>query len=292
MKTVITNGTITFAAESLGVEPWILKFNGDEVNYIWRPFPDKSGGTPLCFPLLGAVPDGVYRLDGKEYSMETHGFAQFHDFNLVEKTENTLLYQISETPETLARYPWRFCFQVRYALEGAALVTEYRVKNCDTREMYFSVGGHPRFSCPVGGAGEFGDYFLEFGEPETPDAIIKSYTPLRAITRFLGDDGRTLRLDYGMFEKGAFCFNVRENRVITLKSRVAPRALRMLAGGGAWFQLWTAPGSPFIAMEPWYGSITALPAGPLDGDWKGRPGTLHIAAGEEYRCSHRVTVLK
>ncbi|MDR2759176.1 MAG: hypothetical protein LBB78_07345 [Spirochaetaceae bacterium] len=290
MKTTITNGAISFTAESLGAEPWVLKFNDDEVNYIWRPPSGESGGTPICFPLLGTVPGNVYRLDGKEYPMEMHGFAQLCDFSVVEKTENAVLFQISETPETLARYPWRFRFQVRYSLEGAALITEYRVKNNDTREMYFSVGGHPRFSCPIGGAGEFGDYVLEFDKPEPPEAVVKSYGPLKTIARFM--DGRTLRLDYSMFEKGAFCFNVRENRTVTLKSGAAPRALRMLIGGGAWFQLWTSVGAPFIAMEPWYGSISSLPAGPLDGDWKGRPGTLRIAAGEEYCRSHWVTILK
>ncbi|MDR2211122.1 MAG: hypothetical protein LBO65_06625 [Spirochaetaceae bacterium] len=290
MKTTITNGTITFTAESLGAEPWILKFNDDGVNYIWRPSPHESGGTPICFPLLGAVPDKLYRLDGKEYQMEMHGFAQFCDFSVVEKTDSAVLYQITETPETLARYPWRFCFQVLYRLEGAALVTEYRVKNRDAGEMYFSVGGHPRFSCPIGGAGEFGDYVLEFEKPEAPEAVIKSYCPRETIARFM--DGGNLRLNYGMFEKGAFCFNVRENRAVTLKSQVTPRALRIFIGGAAWFQLWTSVGAPFIAMEPWYGSVGSLPAGPLDGDWKGRPGTLRIAAGEEYRCSHWVTILK
>ncbi|MDR1443508.1 MAG: hypothetical protein LBI94_01375 [Treponema sp.] len=292
MKTTIANGTITFTAESMGAEPWALGFNDDEVNYIWRPSSGESGGTPVCFPLLGAVPGGVYRLDGNEYRMGMHGFAQFCDFSIVEKTGASVLYQISETPETLAQYPWRFCFRVRYALEGTALVTEYRVKNNDTREMYFSVGGHPRFSCPIGGAGEFGDYVLEFEKPESPEAVIKSYSPRENITRFMDAGGGTLRLDYSMFEQGAFCFNVRQDRAVTLKSRAAPRALRMFIGGGAWFQLWTSAGAPFIALEPWYGSISSLPIGPLDGDWKGRPGTLRIAAGEEYRCGYWVTILK
>jgi hypothetical protein len=95
-----------------------------------------------------------------------------------------------------------------------------------------------------------------------------------------------------MFEKGAFCFNARQDRAVLLKSRAALRALRMFIGGSAWFQLWTSPGAPFIALEPWYGSISSLPAGPLDGDWKGRPGTLRIGAGEEYRCAHWVTISK
>jgi galactose mutarotase-like enzyme len=292
MKTEITNGKITFAAESLGAEPWVLKFNGDRVNYFWRPGPDKSGGTPICFPLLGAVPQGVYHLDGKEYPMEMHGFAQHRDFRMAEKTDLSLLYEISDTPETLAQYPYRFLFQVLYALEDTRLKTEYRVKNCDSREMYFSVGGHPRFSCPIGGPDteEFSGYILEFARPESPENIIKCYGPIGEITKFMDSGGRFMALNYSMFEKGAFCFNRRRNRVVTLKSQRCSRTLMMRIEGYAWFQLWTKAGAPFIAMEPWYGSITPLPHTPLDGDWKGRPGTLHIAPGEEYRCAHWVSI--
>jgi galactose mutarotase-like enzyme len=294
MRTEITNGTLTFAAESRGAEPWVLKFNGDDINYIWRPSPDKSGGTPICFPLLGAVPGGVYRLDGKEYPMGMHGFAQSHDFRMAEQTGSSLLYEISDTPKTLAQYPYRFRFQVLYALEDSSLKTEYRVKNCDDRELYFSVGGHPRFSCPIGGpdAGKFSDYVLEFAEPEAPENIIKSYIPRGEITRFMGDGGRFIALDYSIFGKGAFCFKRRPDRVVTLKRPSCSRALRMRIEGSAWLQLWTAAGEPFIALEPWYGSITRIPHTDEDGDWKKRPGTLSIAPGEEYRAVHWVSISK
>jgi galactose mutarotase-like enzyme len=292
MRTEITNGTITFAAESRGAEPWVLKFNDDGVNYIWRPAPDVSGGTPICFPLLGAVPGGKYFLDGKEYAMGMHGFAQDCDFNIVEKTESSILYEISETPETLAQYPYRFRFQVLYALEDNVLKTEYRVKNCDQKEMFFSVGGHPRFACPIGGVEKwkFGDYALEFEKPEPIRNIIKSYGPLDVIAGFMSADSRTVKLDYHMFEKGCFCFNPGRDRVVTLKSPGSPRTIQMRIDGLAYFQVWTMVDGPFVALEPWYGSISALPAISSDGDWKARPGTLRIKPEEECRCVYYVTI--
>jgi galactose mutarotase-like enzyme len=182
---------------------------------------------------------------------------------------------------------------VLYALEDNVLKTEYRVKNRGQKEMYFSVGGHPRFSCPIGGVeeGKFGDYTLEFEKPEPLKNIIKSYGPLDVIAGFMSADGRAIKLDYRMFEKGCFCFNPGRDRVVTLKSPASPRALQMRVEGLACFQVWTAVDGPFVALEPWYGSMSSLPAIPADGDWETRPGTLHVKPEEECRCVHYVTIL-
>ncbi|MDR2517753.1 MAG: hypothetical protein LBC88_10295 [Spirochaetaceae bacterium] len=298
MKAEISNGQIAFAVETFGAEPWKLGFCGENLNYIWRPRddPERSGGTSLCFPLLGAVPGGKYRLDNKEYEMETHGFAQRHDFAVVEKRGDALLLEINETPETLARFPFSFRFQVFHQVEDRTLKTEYRVKNKDPREMFFSVGGHPRFSCPVTSGADtgtlrFSDYSIVFDKPEPPENIIKSYGPLETIRKFYGPDKKTVGLDYGLFENGCFCYNRARGRLVTLKSEKDPRSVAMMINGNAYFQLWTSPGSPFIAMEPWYGSITALPPNPqLDNDWRKRPGTIRLPPGGEYTASYDITI--
>jgi galactose mutarotase-like enzyme len=299
LKTEISSGQIVFAAETAGAEPWVLRFSGEDTNYIWRPRdnPEKSGGTPLCFPLLGAVPGGKYFLDGKEYEMEMHGFAQNCDFAVVEKSENAVLLEIRDTDETFSRFPYAFSFRVLYRVEGRTLKTEYRVTNRGRDEMFFSVGGHPRFSCPVEtetGAGlspGFSDYVIEFDRPHPYRSVVKSYGPLETIARFMSRDERVLRLDYALFEKGAFCYPRAEARTVTLKSAKSSRSVSMKIEGNAFFQLWTAPGSPFIAMEPWYGSISSLPPKPeVDGDWKARPGTLRLAAGEEFISGYFITI--
>jgi galactose mutarotase-like enzyme len=296
MKAEISSGQIVFAAETLGAQPWILRFSGEETNYIWRPHahPEKSGGTPICFPLLGAVPNGKYTLNGKEYEMPMHGFAQHCDFNVIEKSENAVLLEIRDTPETLSQFPYAFRFQVLYQVEGRTLKTEYRVTNIDTQEMFFSVGGHPRFSCPIGNGAndlQFSDYFLEFEKPHPPQSIAKSYGSLETIEQLTSADGRTLHLDYALFEKGAFCYSRTSDRTVTLKCAKDNRSITMKVEGDAFLTVWNSPKEPFIALEPWYGSITSLPVNPeIDGDWKARQGTLCLGPNKTYTAVFYITI--
>ena len=296
MKAEISNGYIDFIAETLGAEPWVLRLNGEQTNYIWRPDgnPEKSGGTPICFPLLGALPDGKYRLNDKEYQMQMHGFAQYCDFAVIEKSRDAVLLEIQNTPETLSQFPYAFRFQVLYQLEGRTLKTEYRVTNKNNDDMFFSVGGHPRFSCPIqGGADDlrFEDYSLEFDQPHPVESVVKSFGPNEIIERLTSADGKTLRLDYALFEKGAFCYSRTTNRTVTLNCKKNNRSLTMKSEGNAFLTVWNAPGESFIALEPWYGSITSLPVNPeIDGDWKARRGTLRLSPDKTYTAVFYITI--
>jgi hypothetical protein len=76
---------------------------------------------------------------------------------------------------------------------------------------------------------------------------------------------------------------------LALKSAKGARSLKLRIAGATHLQLWTSVGGPFIAFEPWYGSITSIPARPIESDWKKRPGTLHVAPGAEFTCAYYAT---
>jgi galactose mutarotase-like enzyme len=295
MKRTISNGVLTFISDNAGAEPLALRFNGDASNYLWQ---DEAGAKPvtaICFPLLGALPDGAYILEGKRYAMGMHGFAQFRDFRVAEHTEERIAYEIRDDENSREQYPYRFRLRAEYALYGSTLTVTYRVKNLDSRELYFSVGGHPRFACPVrdsGGSAGFADHFIEFEKPESIDTIVKSYAPLSAIEACFNADRTKLRLDYALFEKGCFCFSRLNSSFFTLKNSKNERALRFHPEGASHVQLWTMPGADYIALEPWYGSITSLPPKPEDRVWTERPGALHIPPETEYACAYRLTCMK
>jgi galactose mutarotase-like enzyme len=295
VKNTISNDTITFVSDSYNVEPWVLKFNNDadeNVNYFWRPADKKRLGTAVCFPMMGMLPDDKYTLEGKEYSLGMHGFAQDREFRIAEKGDEHIAYELTDDAESLGRYPWRFKFRLTYSVEGAALLTEYRIENRDEKEMYFTVGGHPRFACPVGKDGCFEDYFIEFEKPESTRNIVKSYGPISEIENCFSPDGKKLRLDYRMFTKGCFCFRPIRSKQVCLKSEKTKRSLLVGIGEANHLQFWTQPGGPFICIEPIYGSTSHLPMIREDADWKNRPGTLHIGSGETYTCGYSVTISK
>jgi galactose mutarotase-like enzyme len=292
MKNTISNAAISFVSDSFNVEPWALYFNDDEVNYVWHCAEGETLGAAVCFPLLGSLPDNKYELDGKEYMMGMHGFAQYRNFTILKQTEDTVIYEITDNDDSYAQYPWHFSFQVVYSLEGTSLKTQYRVRNSDKKKMYFSVGGHPRYACPIGGAGYFENYTLVFDKPETIQNIVKSYGPIRSIQECLSSDGRQLDLNYRMFDKGCFCLHPLNSDYITLQTAKTSRALKLGIAGVSHFQLWTTVGAEYIALEPWYGSITSIPCKKIESKWQERPGTLCIQPGEEYICAYFAHISK
>jgi galactose mutarotase-like enzyme len=293
MKHTIRNDTATFISDSFNVEPWALRLNGDadeSANYFWRPADKIRLGTAVCFPIMGMLPGGTYTFDGKEYSLGMHGFAQDREFAVAEQSESRIVYELTDDVDSLARYPWRFRFSLAYSLAGSTLSTEYRIENRDTKKMYFTVGGHPRFACPVGKGGRFEDHYIEFEKPESVRNIVKSYGPIGEIEKRLSADGKTLRLDYGMFAEGCFCFSPINSRRVRLKSPGSKRSLLVDIGDANMLQFWTEPGGPFICIEPIYGSTSHLPMIPEDSDWKNRPGTRCLESGAVFACGYSATI--
>jgi galactose mutarotase-like enzyme len=292
MKNSITDGNITFISDSYNVEPWVLKFNDEGTNYFWRPADIEKLGTTVCFPLMGMLPEDKYILNGREYTLGMHGFAQDREFAIAEKSESHIVYELTDDEDSYARFPWRFRFQAAYFTGDGVLKTEYRIENRDDKELYFTVGGHPRFSCPIGEGSRFEDYYIEFEKPESVQNIIKSYGPISEIEKCFSDDGKKIRLDYSMFSKGCFCFHPINSGQIWLKNRVNRRGLHIRIDHVTHLQFWTSPDGPFLCIEPIYGSTSHLPMIKEDMDWKNRPYTQHIKAGEVFCSAYYVNCLR
>lgn len=292
MRTTIRNDFLVFESDSYNVEPWVLRFVDENVNYFWRPADLERLGTVVCFPLLGFLPDDRYRYDGKEYTMPIHGFAQNREFKVTQKSDTSVTYELIDDDLSYQQYPWHFCFKLTYELENDLLKTVYRVENRDDKVLFFSVGGHPRYACPIAEGDKFEDYHIEFEKPETIANIVKSYGPISEIGKCLSNNRKRIQLDYCMFTKGCFCFHPCNSRIIYLKNDKNNRGLYIDLGGASYLQFWTQPANPFLAIEPFFGSISSLPPKEIDGDWIRKPGTLHIEPGEVYICTFSVRPLR
>lgn len=289
MNHTIVNDTVRFISESYNVSPCFLGFADEGVNYFWK---TPNQGTEVCFPLCGIVPSNVYTYNGKEYPLGMHGFAQDREFSLAEKTETRIVYEFADDAETLKRFPWRFLFQVTYELEENTLKTMFKIENRDTSEMFFSVGGHPRYSCPIGSGTNFEDYFIAFEKSECIEDVTKAFSPIEEIKKCLSADGKTLRLDYAMFSNGCFCFSPYNSSEITLKNKKNGRGIHIQLGGAEHLQFWTEPDSPFLAIEPLFGAISSYPLQKKDGDWVNRPHILRLKPGMAQEYSYSVTLLR
>ena len=292
MKNTISNDSITFVSDSFNVEPWVLRFNDEDVNYFWRPAHLKTLGAEVCFPLLGFLPDDKYQYDGKEYTMTIHGFVQDREFTVSEKGNAFIKYELVDDDSTYKQFPWHFCFYLTYALEKDSLRTIYRVENRDNKTLFFSVGGHPRYACPILAGSKFDEYYIRFEKPESIGNIVKSYGPISEIEKRFSDDGKSIRLDYSLFTEGCFCFHPYNSQVIYLRNDKNSRGLCIDPGGASHLQFWTRPIDPFLAIEPFFGSISSRPPKEIDSDWIHKPGIIHIEPGEVYTCGFSVRPLR
>ena len=294
MRITIADDDVAFISDSHGAEVHSLRFLDEELDYLWMPAEPGPSRTSTCFPLLGRVPDGRYELGGREYEIPMHGFARDTDFEVVEQTDARVTYEMRDTAETLAAYPYPFRLRVRYSLRGPTLVTDYEVHNPGEETMLYSVGSHPRFTCPVDPAEglAFTDHHLAFDAPEGPEKVVRTFGPRSAVEDAFSADGRRLRLDPSQFPDGAFCLGDLASDRVVLGSDGTRRALALDFPGATYLQVWNVPGSPFAALEPWYGSISGNPMREEDGHWERRRGTRELAPGATETISFRITPIR
>ena len=233
-----------------------------EMDYMWDADPGYWAKTsPVLFPIVGALKDGIYYYKGRKYSLPRHGFAREKTFTLTEQHSESAVFSIESDADTLAVYPFHFTFSIRYTLEGEMLSVEYRVRNTQREDMFFSVGGHPAFKIPLVPGTSYEDYSLIFEKEETAgrwpiskDGLIeKSSEPLLQNTN-------GLPLNKELFSKDALVFKDLKSRSVQLASGKTPHGLRFNFPGFPYLGLWAAPGADFLCIEPWCGIADSVDA--------------------------------
>ena len=147
----ISNGAFTARINPLGAElssltdPQGRQYMTDADPRYW------TGHAPLLFPVVGALRNGSYRLDGRKYALPKHGFARTSRFELVGQAADRVRFRLVESEATLAVYPFRFELQMTLALSGATLSMAATVRNPGAGPLPFSFGFHPAFAWPLPG---------------------------------------------------------------------------------------------------------------------------------------------
>ena len=86
----IKNEFITAQFNEVGAELKSLFCNDRE--YMWPGHPEVWTGTsPIMFPICSGLKEDKYILNGKEYTLQKHGFARFKTFEVENKFERVCL---------------------------------------------------------------------------------------------------------------------------------------------------------------------------------------------------------
>lgn len=284
----ISNDKITIQADSMGAEMKSLKRVADGREYMWHGDPAYWGRTsPVLFPIVGALKNGRYKIDGREYPMGQHGFARDKEFQLKSQVASEIWFSLRSDEETLAGYPYPFLLEIGYELTESTVIVKWRVSNPEEEPIWFSIGGHPAFLCPIDPGTDQTQYQLLF---DAKEQIVSS----RIEGGLLGKEKKTYRLRNGVLPITADLFD--GDALIIEKDQAHSVALARPDGkpyltvdfNAPLFGVWSPPGkkAPFICIEPWYGRCDSVD---FSGDFQDREWGQTLSRGV-FEAQYRITI--
>lgn len=287
----LKNEHLQIRVSKVGAELTSLYSPKTQLEYLWQPgYETWPHHSMLLFPNPGRIAHDRVIIGGKVYPATMHGFANDMAFELVQHSENKLVLALSATEETKRTYPYDFCLQVEFILEGDKLTQTFRVINKGREPMYYCLGAHPGFYCPIVLGEQASDYALSFNCPQN-----LYMQELEENTRLL--TGREtpylvneteIPLHDHFFDGGPMLFEGMKAQTVTLKSNRSGRFVEFGIDGFPNLCLWGVPTKmSLIAIEPWIGTSDRTDTNHI---WEEKPGVQVVDAGKEkiHQLSFRV----
>lgn len=288
MKT-LSNSQLTIQVSSHGAELCSIFSNGKE--YLWQADPAYwKRHSPVLFPIVGSVWENEYRNEGQKYVLTQHGFARDMDFALISESSNEVRYRLMDSEETRAKYPFPFCLEIGYRIDGKKIEVLWEVRNTGNGILHFQIGAHPAF------------YYPDF-EPETTNRGYFGFDKTEGLNYILiaekgcADPNKKyplvltdglLPLDTHTFDKDALIMEDSQVKEVTLYNKEKKPYLSLyfdtpLVG------LWSPPAknAPFVCIEPWYGRGDRAY---YTGEYKDKDWMQHLAPGEVFNGSYAIEV--
>lgn len=275
----IQNDKLRLAVKNTGAEMTSLYHVGQQLEYLWQGNPSIwSGQAYNLFPIVCALANDQFMHNGKTYTLQKHGFARKMVFELVEQTAESLTLLLSETPQTLAQYPFGFRLLITYRLEGNKVSHSFRVENTNKETMYFSVGGHPAFNLAVFEGETIEDYYLEFEETEKASRLVDKTGFLKDHDLYLADE-KTIPIKADIFKDDALVFGGLKSQNIFIKNKKGNYQVKVNISEFPYLGLWAKENAPYVCIEPWQG-VPDAPEGYADISLK--KGIVSLEAGQTW----------
>ena len=282
----LKNNHLTITISEKGAELQSIKdARGKE--YLWQADPKYWGRhSPILFPIVCAVNDGAYRVDGKEYHLPRHGFARDAEFKVIAQGERKVTLALESSEESKRVYPYDFTLSISYVLDDNKIGVIWHVLNTDTREIHFQIGGHPAFNVP--------------GGQTTGRIRLDNEQPMDALHSYPDSSHSMDEVPFAEAEGGIIEFSEntwRNDSIKVHKSQL--RRAELLGNGGEpevtvafntpVVAFWSPYGkqAPFVCIEPWYG--IGDPRG-FAGEFRDKPLMNHLLPGASFMSKYDIII--
>ncbi len=292
---ILKNGLVEIGVNIHGAELKSLKRTDTDTEYLWCADPAYWNRTsPVLFPFVGGVKDGVYRHEGTEYKIGQHGFARDRDFTLVSQTEDTVWFELTDDEESRKVYPFAFRLEIGYQVMEDGVKVMWKVENPAQDTLYFAIGAHPAFNCPVKEGDKQTDYAirLQDRDGENPGCFINTIfgqggtvTSAREAVKL--KEG-ILPITETLFDYDAKVIEDHQVQRVSLldgegREYLAVEFTAPLVG------IWSPPKkqAPFVCIEPWYGRCDS---DAFEGELKDRKWEQALRGGEVFQAEYKIVV--
>jgi galactose mutarotase-like enzyme len=284
----ISNKHLTVSADTKGAELRSVRNTKSGIEYLWQGNPEFwDGRAPLLFPVIGRLKKGTYSLKGKTYEMGLHGFARDSEFRGTRPGDDTLSFSLSDSPKTLASWPFAFELEIRYTLSNTTLRKDHVIHNRGASEMLYEIGGHEGYNLALLPGETMRDYHLEFEGMETISSrMLDADTLITREKKTIPLEGGKLRLDMRLFDNDALILEEVKNRSVVIANSKNSERVRVTFPDFQYLGLWTRAGEKetnFVCVEPW----SALPdCAYLDDELANKHGIRRLTPGTSETLSY------
>ncbi|MDD7887275.1 aldose 1-epimerase family protein [Flavivirga sp. 57AJ16] len=287
----LENEKLKIAIKKRGAELCKITSVKDEIDFMWHANPEIWGSyAPNLFPIIGALKDGTYFFENKKYTLPKHGFIRNNDtLVLEEQNQDSLTFRLSYDKDSLKIYPFKFDFFITYQLIDHTITITHTIKNHDDKTMYFSLGGHPAFKCPVYNNETYNDYYLEFECIENSEMhLINMENGLISNkTRTVFKNSNILNLKHDLFNDDALIFKDLKSKKVTLNSTLYGPVLTVSYKDFPYLGIWAKPNGNYVCIEPWLG-ITDSES--TNQNLKEKEGILTLMPQQTFKVSYSIEI--
>lgn len=290
----IQNEYLSVEFREKGAEIISIYSKKTDIEYLWQGDPlIWAKYSPILFPIIGRLKDGEYYIDDTKYKMNVHGFASEMNFDIIHRSSNRIVFYLTYDDETIMQYPYKFHLEVSYELIYNTINVQYTVKNIDDGSIYFSIGGHPAFNCPLFKNESVEDYYLEFDvEKDIESYIVSNETKLIKNSKFLVSRAiKNLYLRTELFNNDTLIFDNFHPKRLCLKSKNHNHSITMEFEEFPYVAIWAKKKngllSGFLCIEPWFGIPDFEHTSKI---LKEKAGIIELDEKETFECKYVIGI--
>lgn len=244
--------------------------------------------APILFPYCGALKNGKFSHNEKEYAYGQHGFLRNQEFAVLEQSSDKIVFEFKSSVETFEVYPFNFVLEIKFYIENNTLHHSFWVKNTSDEKMYFNVGFHPGFNCPFDDEHSIEDYVFEFEQVESPDYLEKNENGKTGNIKRFFNDSKIIPMNQNMFDDDSVAMIGLKSKWLKIQEKNSTRSVTVDIENFPYVLIWSNATKPikFVCIEPWHGIDDFIDASGVLAEKK---GIQALSTNEEFSTVCKMT---